>query len=351
MAYTDHIPASRIEPFAWLGKWNWITPTRSGYRRSKEIPQILKSASKIDERFHREVSSIVNLSIYDITSGQPKPSGRTAYSDIYFMASKALSGGQKTIQLSQACCEAFENTSLTLDFQHYRQPYPTMLVGFPENYAQAKFVPGKGEYPHVVAIHYEEQEQVLVFEAVLQNSQVACWIPCDPNVEIESSLEQFEAGKVVGSDEVDFEAADTGAYLAAFCRVALNAMVAMTYGKDWGKLTPTKADEQNEKKLRKKSRSKDDATARRAKLRLGTIPEVFEFSQTIKAFEVERNDSGVGKSHEVNRKKPHWRRGHWRNQAVGQGRSQRELRWILPILINAAQFKGDLKDTSTTYVT
>ncbi|MEO1295747.1 MAG: hypothetical protein AAFW75_08075, partial [Cyanobacteria bacterium J06636_16] len=29
----------------------------------------------------------------------------------------------------------------------------------------------------------------------------------------------------------------------------------------------------------------------------------------------------------------HWRRGHWRNQAMGAGRRQRKLTWIKPTLI------------------
>lgn len=30
----------------------------------------------------------------------------------------------------------------------------------------------------------------------------------------------------------------------------------------------------------------------------------------------------------------HWRKGHWRNQAVGQGRTERKLTWIRPSLVN-----------------
>jgi hypothetical protein len=31
----------------------------------------------------------------------------------------------------------------------------------------------------------------------------------------------------------------------------------------------------------------------------------------------------------------HWRRGHWRNQAVGEGRADRRRTWIQPILVMA----------------
>ncbi|HEY9836629.1 MAG TPA: hypothetical protein V6D27_07000, partial [Vampirovibrionales bacterium] len=30
----------------------------------------------------------------------------------------------------------------------------------------------------------------------------------------------------------------------------------------------------------------------------------------------------------------HWRRGHWRRVAMGEGRQQREWRWIQPVLVN-----------------
>lgn len=33
--------------------------------------------------------------------------------------------------------------------------------------------------------------------------------------------------------------------------------------------------------------------------------------------------------------KAHWRRGHWRNQPYGEGRSLRKLIWIMPVLVNA----------------
>lgn len=38
----------------------------------------------------------------------------------------------------------------------------------------------------------------------------------------------------------------------------------------------------------------------------------------------------------------HWRRGHWRRQAVGPNRAERKLTWIRPILVNAHQ--GTLQD-------
>lgn len=44
--------------------------------------------------------------------------------------------------------------------------------------------------------------------------------------------------------------------------------------------------------------------------------------------------SPKAKSDTNSKKATHWRRGHWRNQAVGPGRKERKLLWIMPVLIN-----------------
>ncbi len=42
--------------------------------------------------------------------------------------------------------------------------------------------------------------------------------------------------------------------------------------------------------------------------------------------------------------KPHWRRGHWRNQPCGSGRSDRKMRWIMPTIIH--KDKNDIPEDS-----
>jgi hypothetical protein len=45
---------------------------------------------------------------------------------------------------------------------------------------------------------------------------------------------------------------------------------------------------------------------------------------------LERDPDAALTGHELS---AHWRRGHWRNQAVGRGRSERKLLWIRPTLV------------------
>jgi hypothetical protein len=41
------------------------------------------------------------------------------------------------------------------------------------------------------------------------------------------------------------------------------------------------------------------------------------------------------------RKKPHWRRGHWRHQACGVGWTQHKYIWIEPYLVHDELVLGD----------
>jgi hypothetical protein len=55
-------------------------------------------------------------------------------------------------------------------------------------------------------------------------------------------------------------------------------------------------------------------------------------------------------SHGEGHKSLHWRRGHWRNQAYGEGRTQHRLRWIMPMLIGGKDFPGDDPDLGHVYL-
>lgn len=55
-------------------------------------------------------------------------------------------------------------------------------------------------------------------------------------------------------------------------------------------------------------------------------------------------------SHGDGHRSLHWRRGHWRNQAYGEGRSQHRLRWIMPMLIGRKHHPGDDPDLGHVYL-
>jgi hypothetical protein len=348
MPYSRYVPNDRIEPLAWLGKTDWLVPTAHGYRWSRaDLQAQLDRSLQFGRAFAHEVRDIINLSVSPALGRRAGYLTAHEYANLFFVASKVLATGQKTVRLSSEWCEAFENTGLTLRFGDYRQPFETMVVEFPPGYAEAKFVPGATDYPEMVAVHHNERERVLLVETVFRRSQSHVLIPYHPEGEIEAVLDNL---LVVRRDEVGYDGPGVERYMATFIRIALNAVVAMTHGTDWRKLEPPPEEKRLRRALRDRTRSKDAATSRRAKLRLLTAPEVYQFDQAIRAFEDEpKAPAGEYPPTPGTPKKPHWRRGHWRQQPVGPGRAHREYRWIRPVLINAGQFKGDLKDTTTTY--
>jgi hypothetical protein len=85
-------------------------------------------------------------------------------------------------------------------------------------------------------------------------------------------------------------------------------------------------------KRAKKDRKKDKVDELRSRLR--RLPSVYALAQEIKLFDreqppVDRNPEADGTP-----KRPHFRKGHWRQVAVGAGRVGREWRFIRPVLVN-----------------
>jgi hypothetical protein len=342
--YITRVPGNRIEPLAWLGKTDWLRPTANGFRYSRPaLQRLLDESVRYGRTFAHEVRDILYLST---SPGVERYSGGVSsqeYASIFYMASKVLATGQKTVRLSSEWCEAFEQTELTLQFADYKQPYPTMLVELPSDYATARFVPGAAEYPRLVGLHHCEEAGVLLVEVVFKGAQSHLSIPYRPDGVIEDVLRNLDVRE---KDAAPFPIEGSESYLAAFLRVALNAMTAMVYRTDWRKSEPTAPGPQR----RRGGGWRGAAEARRAKLRLAVGPEVYSFDQTVRAFEEDTQTPPAGGPERPGTpKKPHWRRGHWRQQAVGEGRDQREYRWIRPTLVNAARFRGDPKDTTTTY--
>lgn len=348
MPFITTVPNSRIEPLAWLGKTDWLTPSGIGYKHSREESQLLlNKAVRFGDEFAEHVRAIVTLSTSPekaATTGLDS----THYAHMFFLASKVLASGQKTIRLSTGWCEAFENTELTLPFREYKQPFQTMVVELPLNYVKEKRVPESADYPEYVAVHLDEVNHVLLVQIGFHDSQNHLPIPFSPDDDLEHVLNNLS---VKPSAEADYsKAPGVETYIAHFVRIALNAVIAMVYGTGWHKRDPTYLEKEKAAKLKAKAKSTDFATARRAKLRLGAQAEIYEFDQETEAFLEEQPSRPDGSSEPTGTiKKPHWRRGHWRRQPVGPKRLERELRWIRPVLIHADRFKGDVKDTSTSY--
>ena len=346
MPFIDNIPKNRLDPLAYLGRNDWLRPTPNGFAADKSrLQEILERSRQYGMGFAHQVREIINLSVSPEIGRVQGYLPASAYAEMFYIPSMVLAQGRKTIRLTPGWCEAFEETALSLRFADFKPPYPTMVVELPGEYAKSRFVPGADEYPDSVAVHHAEDAGLILVETFFQDSQATGIYPFEPGDVLEEKLGQILAVPLDPSGYADDPS--FGRRLVNCIRIALNAIVAVTYGTDWRDVTPSQRRLTGE--LKGRSRGKSDS-ARLAQLQLKTMPSVFEFDQTIAAF---RTQPAVDGTAEVgasgSSKNPHWRRGHWRNQAFGPDLGERRACWIRPCLVNSDRFLGDVKDTTTTY--
>ncbi len=70
-------------------------------------------------------------------------------------------------------------------------------------------------------------------------------------------------------------------------------------------------------------------------------------NQTIKSLHRTENYQSKGGTHESPH--PHWRTGHWRNQAHGVGHGLRKQVFIKPVFVRSDRFGGDIGTTFVEY--
>jgi hypothetical protein len=106
------------------------------------------------------------------------------------------------------------------------------------------------------------------------------------------------------------------------------------------------------RKHQKLARGTNRRSARKAERFLSSMPFVVEFEQEVRFFEDRTHavSDGTGEDSTGRLVRPHWRRGHWRNQRHGPGRSFTKLVFIRPMLVNKNFMLGDASKTRTTYV-
>lgn len=347
MSYLQSFPKELVDALTWLGRKQWVKLSQNPAISESKGLSLLHEAHRYGPRFSDEVAKVFFVCTPSFRPKDPQPHDSALSRMIHlFVASQVLATGQKTLLLSQELCEAFENTGVTVPFREYRQPYDTMVIELPARYAESKFVDGLAEYPTSIAIHHNDGERFLAIDLTFQSMCSTHYLPLTPDEVVDERLNGMTllhkpSGVGLGVSHEN---------LLPYLRIALNAMLAMSYGMDGNKVSLTPKQRQAKSKLQKRAAGKDKLAAQRARLQLAALPTYFRFDQKIKAFDVQL-DAQSPSNTSGSPKKPHWRRGHWRQQRVGQGRLEQELRWIRPMLIRADRFSGDLKDTTTTYTT
>jgi hypothetical protein len=87
----------------------------------------------------------------------------------------------------------------------------------------------------------------------------------------------------------------------------------------------------------------------RAEMEVRMTPVRYSFAQEVTLYQNERATGRHGAGEGGWTVSPHWRRGHWRWQPCGVGRSGRRRVAIPSVLVNGHLFLGTLADTVATY--
>lgn len=266
-----------------------------------------------------------------------KELGMSALTDC-FVLSRFIHGGPKFVRARRDDCFALENVLPRIPFEVYRQPFETFGVEFPVEYQQSRQV---GEARPLGVVLYKE-DFILTGIVVWTDGTVysQAFIPDDPTETIQSMLVRASGRTWEGSLPTDDS--ELAVQEQAF-RVAVNYNLLMVNKgfRQVGPTNPGHAARLQGYLAKAQKRKKGIDEARRD---LNSVPLLYDFTQKVSLFRREQQ-SGDG-SVSGRTLSPHWRAGHWRMQAHGQGMSLRKELFIEPVFVNEGKFGGKLSQTT-----
>jgi hypothetical protein len=253
---------------------------------------------------------------------------------------RALADGPKIFCPAFDQCLALENTEANVTFDFYKQPFPTMIIELPKEYREhLKQEFNSREVPQYV-LAYQHTNGMLALTAWINRDNVIvnCMSPSGRYESIEDAIVKNRR-----SDDLDFKIAEITQ------RLALNFSLMMTM---LGVKIVGPLDQEAFKRNTRHAKGDDPKKAARARKFLESTVYLCEFQQQIKFYDVShegKGGTGEGTGQEHRSPKPHWRRGHFRQQAHGPQMTLRKLVFIKPVMVMSKFFAGDKSDTTVTY--
>jgi hypothetical protein len=339
MSYRKLFTSQEIDVLAWIGKNNFIqldsnnSPMLSIHRR-----ELVARGSVFGKAFQATL-----LDLLEQFENEDPHSWKSPF--LVFCAARSIAEGEKILQLTADACDSLSEKPFEIRMADYAQPFDTMIISLPQDYEELKESLCQDYFPAFMTLHHDRAKRFLSITVPLSGGhQTIAGAYTNETFREENFGYSNELKNLIGA------VAAKQAFL--MIRIAMNAMQAMTRKDNWRELPKTPLEEKARKQLKIESRSTDKAIRRRSAIRNGTSTRFFELHQTVKAFgdPVHVNYVATWSEIEGTPKKPHFRKGHHRMLRVGPGRTQRRKIFIEPTMINRDKFVGDLKDTSTTYV-
>lgn len=236
-----------------------------------------------------------------------------------------LVDGPKIFRPTKAQCEAMEHVEVNLTIDDYAQPYPSLLVEFPD----ARYAPFSSvlvtRTQHLLSGCLNTREAKHDIITTIHGNRTT----------IEHCLCRF-----------DSDIAATHAKIGALAlRVAINSCLALVNFGSHKEFLLKKQAESDRRLAQEKSER-----GTKARERLKTAVSVVSFSQDVILHNTESTSAGEWED-SGREMTSHWRKGHWRRQHFGAKNANVKRIFIKPVLVRGDKFVGDVADTMTTYHT
>jgi hypothetical protein len=275
--------------------------------------------------------------------------GASSCTESYVM-SRTLAEGPKLFTFDALTCEALENFDLSVSTADYLQPFPSVVIELPADYTRKRVVPfeeGSHAPDFVIVRHEPEAGCVLVTMHLTSGQVLTRLLKLDPAWTLEEMWEKgkraWDARDTLGMTQ---EEAALGSVLS---KLALNVcLMATAYGvRCLGPSNPSHFERL--KRHVKAAHKRGEEAVEKAEMEVRMMPVRYAFAQEVTLYQKEGATSQHGSGEGGWTVSPHWRRGHWRSQACGPGRSERRRVAIPSVLVNAHLFAGAPCDTQTVY--
>lgn len=326
MNISSWCPEELIPALTWLGKHDWLEP--------QMVPNSNNTIFGLDTP--TLPPSLPNRQRLQLILDHGTPVDFVAL----YCVSKSLVLGPKLIRPTFDQCLAFEHVDLGVSFSDYQQPFPSVLVEFPSAYRHRLTKEFGVKCPRGVMCHHDEQSGYIfcVTDSTEGRETIVDVLPPRPQF-----LHIEEALNIPADEGNDI---DQGRVLQ---RVALNLCLMLTMA---GCRVVGPSDPKKLTKLKRRKAGNRKDRLRHLRLAKQKMPTLITFEQEV-TFDLKRKlpeTSGEQSSHLTsNLKKPHWRKGHFRMQRFGPGRSKSKLKFIPPVFVNRRLFHGNESDTKSVY--
>jgi hypothetical protein len=297
-----------------------------------------------------------------------------------FLTCGLVMEGPKLLDLSQLDAEALEHTDLSIPFDAYEQPFPTMVVTLPPTYFQDRSAPCEqaGEaklslsnqaygvfpdshFPLDVTLHHNTEINTILASIYFSSQQTLNLLfspRSDDGVLGDLIKKGFTKEYIFVETALKEDANEAELNVArAATTIALNAMLTLS-GEGMRKVGPEDPERASElqryikiaEENKRRQKRIDPERLKNAREELRYMPILYALDQNVVVFDKVTEPRKYVEGEPRWKLEPHWRRGHWQHYwCKVEGEMKRVKKRKKPQFVNFHLYKGAMADACVTY--